>query len=135
MKLLDAGPIYPIYESSWVSQVHVVPKKGGTTIIINWKNELIPTRTVTGWRVCLDYRRLNIATRKDHFPLPFIDQILERLAGHDYYCFLDGYSGIIKLQLLRKTKKRHHSHARMVYLHTEECHSGCVMLHPPSNGA
>ena len=61
--------------------------------MMNEKNELIPTRTVTEWRVCIDYRRLNIATRKDHFPLPFIDQMLERLAGHDYYCFLDGYSG------------------------------------------
>ncbi|XP_058745883.1 uncharacterized protein LOC131618732 [Vicia villosa] len=93
VKLLDAGLIYPISESSWVSPVHVVPKKGGTTVIANEKNELIPTRTVTGWRVCIDYRRLNLATRKDHFPLPFIDQMLERLAGHDYYCFLDGYSG------------------------------------------
>ncbi|XP_058758788.1 uncharacterized protein LOC131632039 [Vicia villosa] len=93
VKLLDAGLIYPISDSSWVSPVHVVPKKGGTTVIANEKNELIPTRTVTGWRVCIDYRRLNLATRKDHFPLPFIDQMLERLAGHDYYCFLDGYSG------------------------------------------
>ena len=54
---------------------------------------MVPTRTVTGWRMCIDYRRLNTATRKDHFPLPFIDQMLERLAGHNYYCFLDGYSG------------------------------------------
>ena len=59
----------------------------------NEKNELVPTRTVTGWRMCIDYRRHNTATRNDHFPLPFIDQMLERLAGHDYYCFLDGYSG------------------------------------------
>ena len=59
----------------------------------NEKNELIPTRTVTGWRVCMDYRKLNKATRKDHFPLPFIDQMLDRLAGKQYYCFLDGYSG------------------------------------------
>jgi hypothetical protein len=93
VKLLDACLIYPISDSSWVSPVHVVPKKGGTTVIKNEKNELIPTRTVTGWRVCIDCRRLNVATRKDHFPLPFIDQMLERLAGHDYYCFLDGYSG------------------------------------------
>ncbi|XP_058784400.1 uncharacterized protein LOC131659192 [Vicia villosa] len=93
VKLLDAGMIYPISDSSWVSPVHVVPKKGGTTVVKNEKNELIPTRTVTRWRVCIDYRRLNQATRKDHFPLPFIDQMLERLAGHDYYCFLDGYSG------------------------------------------
>ncbi|CAJ2666538.1 unnamed protein product [Trifolium pratense] len=78
---------------AWVSPVHVVPKKGGMTVVRNEKNELIPTRTVTGWRMCIDYRRLNLATRKDHFPLPFMDQMLERLAGQAYYCFLDGYSG------------------------------------------
>ena len=61
-------------------------------MIINEKNELLPTRTVTGWRICIDYRRLNKVTRKDHFPLPFIDQMLDRLAGNDYFCFLDGYS-------------------------------------------
>ena len=93
MKLLDAGIIYPISDSAWVSPVQVVPKKGGMTVVPNEKNELIPTRTVTGWRMCLDYRRLNEVTRKDHFPLPFADQMLERLAGYAYYCFLDGYSG------------------------------------------
>jgi len=93
IKLWNAGIIFPISDSSWVSPVQVVPKKGGMTVITNENNELIPTRTVTGWRMCIDYRRLNDATRKDHFPLPFIDQMLERLAGHAYYCFLDGYSG------------------------------------------
>lgn len=93
LKLLDAGMIYPISDSSWVSLVYVVPKKGGMTVVANDKNELIPTRTVTGWRMCIDYRRLNQATRKDHFPLPFMDQMLERLAGKAFYCFLDGYSG------------------------------------------
>ncbi|XP_045831120.1 uncharacterized protein LOC123922450 [Trifolium pratense] len=93
LKLLEAGMIYPISDSAWVSPVHVVPKKGGMTVVRNEKNELIPTRTVTGWRMCIDYRRLNSATRKDHFPLPFMDQMLERLAGQAYYCFLDGYSG------------------------------------------
>ncbi|MCI08791.1 hypothetical protein A2U01_0029872, partial [Trifolium medium] len=91
-KLKAAGMIYPISDSPWVSPVHVVPKKGGITVMKNEKNELIPTRNVTGWRMCIDYRRLNQATRKDHFPLPFIDQMLERLAGQAYYCFLDGYS-------------------------------------------
>ena len=93
LKLLNAGFIYAISDSPWVSPVHVVPKKGGFTVIRNEKNELIPTRTMTGWRVCIDYRKLNTATRKDHFPLPFIDQMLDRLAGHPHFCFLDGYSG------------------------------------------
>ena len=92
-KWLNAGFIYAISNSSWVSPVHVVPKKGGFTVIRNENNELIPTRTVTGWRVCIDYRKLNTATRKDHFPLPFIDQMLDRLVGHPHFCFLDGYSG------------------------------------------
>ncbi|MCI35047.1 reverse transcriptase [Trifolium medium] len=80
-KLKAPGMIYHISDSPWVSPVHVVPKKGGITVMKNEKNELIPTRNVTGWRICIDYRRLNQATRKDHFPLPFIDQMLERLAG------------------------------------------------------
>ncbi|XP_055814489.1 uncharacterized protein LOC129884170 [Solanum dulcamara] len=61
-------------------------------VITNEKNELIPTRTVTGWRICMDYRKLNEATRKDHYLVPFIDQMLDRLSGPEYYCFLDGYS-------------------------------------------
>jgi hypothetical protein len=63
----------------------MVPKKGGITVMKNKKNELIPTRNVTGWRMCIDYRRLNQATRKDHFPLPFMDQMLERLVGYSGY--------------------------------------------------
>ncbi|XP_073119798.1 uncharacterized protein [Henckelia pumila] len=92
-KLLNSGIIYAISDSSWVSPVQVVPKKGGMTVVKNEKNELISTRTVTDWRVCIDYRRLNKATMKDHFSLPFIDQMLDRLAGYKHYCFLDGYSG------------------------------------------
>uniref|UniRef100_A0A2N9GPF0 RNA-directed DNA polymerase n=1 Tax=Fagus sylvatica TaxID=28930 RepID=A0A2N9GPF0_FAGSY len=77
----------------------VVPKKSGITVVKNANDELIPTRLVTGWRMCIDYRKLNSATRKDHFPLPFIDQILERVAGHEYYCFLDGYSGYYQIEI------------------------------------
>ncbi|GJY17804.1 reverse transcriptase domain-containing protein [Tanacetum coccineum] len=99
IKLLDAGLIYPISDSPWVSPVHCVPKKGGITVIENDDNELIPTRLVTGWRVCIDYRKLNDATRKDHFPLPFMDQMLERLAGNEYYCFLDGFSGYFQIPI------------------------------------
>ncbi|GJT58675.1 reverse transcriptase domain-containing protein [Tanacetum coccineum] len=99
IKLLDAGLIYPISDSPWVSPVHCVPKKGGMTVVMNDDNELIPTRLVTGWRVCIDYRKLNDATRKDHFPLPFMDQMLERLAGNEFYCFLDGFSGYFQIPI------------------------------------
>ncbi|GJY46495.1 reverse transcriptase domain-containing protein [Tanacetum coccineum] len=75
MKLLDTGIIYPIADSPWVSPIHCVPKKGGITVVTNENDELVPTRTVTGWRVCIDYRKLNEATLKDHFPLPFMDQM------------------------------------------------------------
>jgi hypothetical protein len=93
IKLLDVGIIYPISDSKWVSPIHVVPKQAGLTVVKNKDDELVPTRVQSGWRVCIDYRKLNAATRKDHFPLPFIDQMVERLAGHEYYCFLDGYFG------------------------------------------
>jgi hypothetical protein len=106
LKLLDAGIIYPISDSAWVSPVQCVPKKGGITVVTNKQNELIPTRTVTGWRVCMDYRKLNSATRKDHFPLPFIDQMLERLAGKDYYCFLDGYSGYNQIAIAPEDQEK-----------------------------
>ena len=99
LKLLEAGIIYPISDSKWVSPVQVVPKKGGMTIIKNDKGETISTRSVTGWHMCIDYRKLNKSTRKDHFPLPFIDQILERLASHRHYCFLDGYSGFFQIPI------------------------------------
>jgi hypothetical protein len=92
IKLHDSGIIYPIFDSEWVSLVHVVPEKGGMTIVSNKKNVLIASRTVIGWRMCIDYRRLNDSTRKDHFPLPFIDQMLEMLVGHEHCCFLDCYS-------------------------------------------
>jgi hypothetical protein len=86
IKLLDAGIIYLVPHSEWVSPVQCVPKKGCLTVVKNEKNELIPQRTMTGWWMCIDYRKLNKVTKKDHFPLPFIDEMLERLSNHAYFC-------------------------------------------------
>ena len=127
LKWLNAGFIYAISDSPWVSPVHVVPKNGGFTVIRNDRNELIPTRIVAGWRVCIDYRKLNTATRKDHFPLPFIDQMLDRLAGHQHFVFWMDIQATTRLQLHLRTKKRPHLHAPMVPLPSEGCHLGCAM--------
>nr|GEV60992.1 reverse transcriptase domain-containing protein [Tanacetum cinerariifolium] len=89
-----------------VSPVHCVPKKGGYIVVENEENELIPTRLVTGWRVCIYYCKLNEATHKDHFPLPFMDQMLERLAGNEYYCFLDGFSGYFQIPIDPKDQEK-----------------------------
>nr|GFA03615.1 reverse transcriptase domain-containing protein [Tanacetum cinerariifolium] len=105
-KLLDAGLIYPISDSPWASPIHCVPKKGGKAVIKNDENELVPTRLVTSWRVCIDYRKLNEATRKDHFSLPFMDQMLERLAGNEYYCFLDEFSGYFQIPIDPKDQEK-----------------------------
>nr|GEU92599.1 reverse transcriptase domain-containing protein [Tanacetum cinerariifolium] len=83
IKLLDAEMIYPISDSPWVSPIHCVPKKGGITVTENENNELITTLLVPRWRVCIDYRKLNDATRKDHFPLPFMDQMCMMAIFHD----------------------------------------------------
>ena len=98
LKWLNAGFIYAILDSPWVSLVHVVPKKGGFTVIRNENNELIPTRTMTEWRVCVDYNKLNTATRKDHYHLPFINQMLDRLPRHSHYYFLMNIMVITRLQ-------------------------------------
>nr|GEX97255.1 hypothetical protein [Tanacetum cinerariifolium] len=95
-KITDIKGIDP---RPWVNPIHCVPKKGGINVVENENNELIPTRLVTGWRDCIDYWKLNDATHKEHFPLPFMDQVLERLAGNEFYCFLDGFSGYIHIPI------------------------------------
>nr|GEU40468.1 putative reverse transcriptase domain-containing protein [Tanacetum cinerariifolium] len=106
VKLLNSGLIYPISDSSWVSPIHVVPKKGGMTVVLNDNNKLIPSRIVTGWRECIDYQKLNGATQKGHFPLLFIDQMLERLSVNEYYCFLDGFSGLFKIPIAPEDQEK-----------------------------
>nr|GEV61482.1 reverse transcriptase domain-containing protein [Tanacetum cinerariifolium] len=106
LKLLDAGLIYPISDSPWVSPVHCVPKNGGFTVVENEENELILNRLVTRWCVCIDYHKLNEATRNDHFPLHFMDQMLERLAGNQYYCFLDGFYGYFQIPIDPKDQEK-----------------------------
>jgi hypothetical protein len=93
LKLLKVGVFYPVSDSEWVSPVEVVPKKGGMTVIRNEKNELIPQQTITSWQMCINYRELHKATQKDHFLLPFIYEMLERLGNHSFFNYLDGYSG------------------------------------------
>ena len=106
LKLLQAGIIDPISDSTWVSPTQVVPKKSGVTAVKNEKGEELSIRLTTSWRVCIDYRRLNEVTRKDHFPLPFIDQLLERVSGHPYYCFLDGYSGYFQIEIAPEDQEK-----------------------------
>ena len=106
LKLLDVGVIYPIAYSKWVSPTQVVPKKSGVTVVENEHNKLIPTRVTTGWRVCIDYRKLNAGTRKDHFPLPFVDQMLKKVAEHEFYCFLDGYSGYNQIEIALEDQEK-----------------------------
>ncbi|GKF26368.1 reverse transcriptase domain-containing protein [Tanacetum coccineum] len=91
--------IYPVSNSLWVSPVHCVPKKGGITVVANEENELIPTHLVTGWRVVSIIESLNWKRSKDHFPLPFMDQMIERLVGNEFYCFLDGFSGYFQIPI------------------------------------
>ena len=82
-KFLDARFIYPIFDSEWVSPLVLVPKENGK------------------WRICVNYKELNKATKKDYFPLPFIDQVLYGLVGNFFFsfivcvCFFIGVNGIL----------------------------------------
>lgn len=98
LKLLEAGIIYPISNSKWVSPIHVVPKKGGVTVVKNDKGKAVAKCVEIGWRMCIDYRKMK-SIRKDYLPFPFIDQMLECLARHSHLCYLDGYSGFFQIPI------------------------------------
>ena len=129
LKLLDAGIIYPVPHSEWVSPVQVVPKKGGMTVVENSKNELINQRTVMGWRMCIDYRKLNKVTKKDHFPLNFLDNDWSGWRSTPTSVSLMVILVTIKYPSILKIRARPRSHAPMEHMPTDECHLGYV-THP-----
>ena len=96
-------------------------------VVQNDKEEEVSTRLTSGWRVCIDYRKLNAITRKDHFLLPFIDQVLERVFGHPFYYFLDGYFGYFQIEIDVEDQKRPLSHVHSKPTHAEECLSAYAM--------
>ena len=106
IKWWNAGVIYSISDSPWIIPVHMVPKKSGIIVTINKKGEEVSMRMTTGWRVCIDYRRLNAVTKKHHYPLPLIDQILEKLSGENYFCFIDGYSRYNQINIFSKDQEK-----------------------------
>lgn len=135
VKMLEVEMIYPISDSAWVSHVQVVPKKGGMEVIRNKKKKLIPTRTVTGWRMCIDYSRLNQATRKDHFPSPFMDQMLEReCMVRNFITFWMDIQVTIKSLSIRKTTRKLLLQALLVSFLIEECILGYLMHRKTFNG-
>jgi hypothetical protein len=125
IKFIEADIMYPITYSKWVSHVHRLPKKGGMIVVANAENELIPQRTITAYTMCIDYRKLNKAIRKDHYHLPFIDQMLEKLFKHSHFCYLDGYSRFFQILCERMVRRR--LLVYLVLLPTKECHSVCAM--------
>ena len=112
----------------------MVPKKSGVMVVENKLGELVLTKLVTGWRICIDYRKLNATTRKDHFLLPFIDQVLERMAGHSFYCFLDGYSAYFQIEIDLEDQNKPLLHVPLAHMHSAACHLDYVMLQPPFKG-
>ncbi|KAL1549889.1 hypothetical protein AAHA92_17919 [Salvia divinorum] len=130
LKLLSLGIIYSVPDSEWVSAVHMVPKKSGVQVVTNDKNELVPTRLVTGWRMCIDYRKLNTATRKDHFPYHSLIRCLSDWQENNTFAFWTATVAISKFMSIRRTKPRQLSHFHSGPMHTEECHLACAM--PPA---
>ena len=96
-------------------------KKGGITVVPNDKDELTPQRIITGYRMVIDFRKLNKATKKDHYPLPFIDQMLEILSKHTHFCFLDGYFGFSQIPVSAKDQSKTTFTSLLVLLRIDVC--------------
>jgi hypothetical protein len=116
LKLLKAGVIYHVSESEWVRPVQVVLKKGRMTVTHNEKNELIPQRTITSWRMCIDYRKL-------------VGKIISRYPSTTPSSAIWMVTLVIIRSLsIRTTRARPPSHVHMALSHIGECHLDCVML-------
>jgi hypothetical protein len=109
-------------------------KEGRIIVVKNEKDELIPQPIMIRWRMCIDYMKLNKATRKGHFPLPFIDEMLERLAKHSYFYFLDGCSGFMQI-LIHVDDQQKPTFTCLYGSHIEECHLVYVIHRLPFKDA
>ncbi|KAL0534075.1 hypothetical protein IC582_028356 [Cucumis melo] len=98
------------------------------TIVENDKGEFVPTRIQNGWHICINYRKLNEVTKKDHFPFPYLDQMIKQITGKSYFCFLDGFLVFTKYLLHVMTKTKPLLHVILERFPLEECHLDCVML-------
>jgi hypothetical protein len=87
-KLLDVGFIYPVETIQWLSPLVIVPKKNGKL------------------QICVDYCKLNAQTKNDSFPLPFLDYILDFVAGHEMHSFMDGYNGYNQVKMAKEDKDK-----------------------------
>lgn len=105
-RFLEADIIYPIFDSEWVSPVQVVPKKSGVIMVKTSNGDLVAKKVQNAWHVCIDYQRLNLATKKDHYLLPFIDQMLDRVSGKSHFCFLDGYTGYFQIHIAPQDQEK-----------------------------
>ena len=135
LKWLNASFIYAISDSYWVSPVHVVPKKGGFTVIRNEENEMIPSRTVTGWRVCIDYRKLILQPERIIFPCLSLIRCWIGWRDTLIFVFLMDTLDITKFLLHLKIRRKPLLHVYLVLLLLGECHLVCVMLLVPSKDA
>ncbi|XP_049373478.1 uncharacterized protein LOC125838474 [Solanum verrucosum] len=135
IKWLDVGVIYPIVDSKWVSPVKCVPKMRGITVILNEKGELVSMRSVTGWRACMDYRKLNSWTEQISFACPSWIKFLIGFQREVGIAFRMGIPVTTKSPLLRKTKRKPPSHVPMGLLPLKGCHSDYAMLRQHSNVA